>query len=194
VTGDASVAALEELFDLAEQQFVDNPEAISPVVYTVTDESLIVPLALPDDHPLSARVGRARTLLAARAYEQQRAALQLAVDHEGAELRVAECRTLAHADGRLLTATTHMRGLDALLPWTDVVVIAWQEGELASFLLVWTHDLMALAPHVLVRAPDHDPPRYAALGFPHGSELEALRERALASGDHAADLDDRDLP
>lgn len=184
ISGDASQVALEEVFDRAERQFVDNPEAISPVVYTVTEESLIVPLSLPDDHPLAGRVGRAEALLLARAYEEQRAALELGIEQEGAALRVAECRLLPHEGGRLLTATTHVRGVDSLLPVTDVVGIAWQDGDTASFLVVWTQDLIALAPRVLLRDSDHDPPRYRTIGFPQGPELEALGVRALASADH----------
>ncbi|MBK6517447.1 MAG: hypothetical protein IPM79_10505 [Polyangiaceae bacterium] len=175
-------AALADLMDLAEEAWAGSGHPLSPVLYTTSPQGELVPLALPAEHPLSARLASLHARFAAAEYERQREVLELGLQgHEDAPL-VGECRVLPHPAGGSVTAATFLAGVPSLLPRADVVFVAWREGDAGRYLLVERTDLERLAPLRLRPLSDLDPPRLATLGFPDQAELAALEAVALAHG------------
>lgn len=188
VAGSASDDAVLRLLAAAEV-LCEGDRALSPVLYGLDAEGLVVPWTPAADHPAAPRLQHAHASLVARVYERQREQLEAAMRaaQQAGELAedaplVGPCRVLPGPDGRSLTGTTFVAGVEALLPLSDLVFLAWREGnDEAHYLLVAREDLEALAPHRLVRVPDLDPPRLATLGFPSAEEISRLRACAIAS-------------
>jgi hypothetical protein len=183
VAGDASIDAMERVLEAAERAWAQSDEGISPVLYTTHGDDSIVPLELPEGHPLAPKLQRAHALFTAHEYEEQGAAIDADIDREGGELVVGSCRVVPDpSSGGAYTATTFVEGVDALLPVTDLVFVAWQADGEPKYLLVRSEDLADLAAKRLLLLPDYDPPRVATIGFPDARELAELRARALATG------------
>lgn len=177
--------ALEELLELAEEVWSESPHALSPVPYTTSEGGELVPLELPEEHPLAPRLAHLHARFAAAEYERQRAALELGLREDDDAPLVGECRVLPHPAGGSVTATTFLAGVPSLLPLTDVVFVAWREGDAGRYLLVERADLERLAPGRVRLLEDLDLPRLATLGFPDEGELSALDQVALARGTQA---------
>lgn len=193
VAGSASADAVVRLLAAAEMLWQgDRP--LSPVLYGLDNEGLVVPWSPSSDHPSAARLQQAHASFAARVYERQRAQLETAAHaaEQAGELAedapvFAECRVIPSPTGAAMTGTTFVEGVDALLPVTELVFLAWRpEQAEPHYLLVTREDLEALAPRCLVPVPDLDPPRLATLGFPSPEEIARLRTCAIASAPEAA--------
>lgn len=193
VAGSASDDAVVRLLAAAEVLW-EGEQPLSPVLYSTDPEGLVVPWIPPADHPAAGRLQQAHAAFVTRTYERQREVLvaAAAAAEQRGELAedaplIAECRVVPAPHGGAMTGTTLVEGIDALLPVTDLVFLAWRpEHAEPHYLLVARTDLQAVAPQRLVRVPDLDPPRLATLGFPNAEELALLREQAIASAPEAA--------
>ncbi len=180
-------ADLVALAKAALERFHDAEEPLSPVLYAADAEGLVAPLELDEEHPAHGLLARAHASFSAKVYEDQAIVLEAALREREVEALVGDCRVLDLPDGGVATVATFVEGIEGLVPRTDLVMLAWQDGDEARFILVTREDLEAVCPRALVALPDYEPPRFVTLEFPSPDALGALRERALAAGARGGD-------
>ena len=76
VGGDGDERCLRRLIDSAKGEFEASPRRISPALYTVDHDGMVIPLALPVGHPLAADVAVGHVMAAIAEYEVQKAQLE----------------------------------------------------------------------------------------------------------------------
>jgi hypothetical protein len=180
VCGSDNPGLLELLLRYVEDRVDESPRALSPVPYTLDDEDNVVPLDAGDDHPLGGAVRHAHLRLMGTQYAAQARHLEAIHDREGIDLFVAPCDSLMGKDGIEYTWSTWGRGIDTLLPQTDLVAIGVPDGapsERWMTLVPWV-DVSAIAAGWLERDPICDPPRYRAKAWPPEEIIAELRRRA----------------
>ena len=148
---------LPTLFSRAEAIYASSPRAITPMAYVSDAHGHTVPYPAPDGHPLHRCIQRAQALLAATEYARQADTLP------GNPVEVLLVGSAA--EGWRTRARWH-RDEPALLPSADEVLA----GER---LMTWAE----IAPH-LTAAPDLEPPRWHASGWPPAPPSTGTPEEA----------------
>jgi hypothetical protein len=136
---------LPEVFGQAEEIYASSPRAITPMAYVSDAHGHTVPYATHEGHPMHWCVQRAEAVLAATEYARQAGTLP----GDPPELLVVRSETAGWRtravwpkdEPALLPAADEVLAGDRLMPWSEIV------------------------PH-LTAAPDLDPPRWQAPGWP----------------------------
>jgi hypothetical protein len=150
--------AVLHLHDVAFDAWRASDAPLSPVLYQPSGEGF-APLQLDDGHPATRAARRAAAVLLASVYADQ------AASFEGADDRplLAPFEIAPHDELGVLTCTVAVRGIEALLPETDLVLLRETEEDAGSRLVLRATLERA---RLLVAVPDFDPPRFGLIGFP----------------------------
>ncbi len=157
--------AVVQLYEAAFDAWRESDAPLSPVVYQPSGEGF-APLALEGGHPATAAARRAAAVLLASVYADQ------AASFDGADDRplLAPFEIAPHEELGVVTCTVAVRGVEALLPETDLVMLR-EADDGASARLVPRASLERA--RALVAVPDFDPPRFGLIAFPdEGTEDE----------------------
>ncbi|GAB3862437.1 hypothetical protein ACFPIJ_21400 [Dactylosporangium cerinum] len=157
---------VEQLFDLAADEYARTPRPLSPMAYTTDDDGHVVPFDPEPGHPAFHAAAKARRRLATDVAEHQRRTL--------ADPRLVDCTLTARPDGSTFTAAIWAVGSPALLPVVDFVGVSLP-GE-RVFYVPWA--LMVEA-DLLIEEIDFRPARFSAVDRPSPASLGYLRERAV---------------
>ncbi|NUO51093.1 MAG: hypothetical protein HOV80_19730 [Polyangiaceae bacterium] len=159
--------AVIHLHEAAFDAWRESSAPLSPVVYQPAGEGF-APLELHEGHPATPAARRAAALLLASAYADQ------AASFEGADDRplFAPFEIAPHEELGVVTCTVAVRGVEALLPETDLVMLREAEDEAGARLVPRATLERA---RLLVPVPDFDPPRFGLVAFPaEGTDGEPL--------------------
>ncbi len=171
VGGDADVLCLERLLDMAEREYAASRRNISPALYTVNDDDQVIPLALPDGHPLRHPVTLGHVRLALAEYDVQQKMLQ---EELGDDVFVATYTAVRTDDGTILTYSTWTDGVPTWLPKTDDIALVGGSQEDPTVMRVpWD----ALAKFV-EQVPGVNPPRFKTKDWPGVEDFEELAKLA----------------
>lgn len=182
LAGDArDEATLERLVALAAALWRELPRAITPVLYTADEEGVVTPLEVDAELAVAKDLARMHAELVADVYEAQREILEPIAEASGEPIRVEECRVVTRPSGESFTVTTLLDGYESALPVTDVVLVAWREGEQTKSILVAREDLLEVLAGRSRVIEEWEPPRIVVAGFPNEEELAKLQEVALAT-------------
>ena len=172
VAGDGDVLCLERLLDMAEREYAASRRSISPAMYTVDDTGAVIPLALPDKHPLRNPVALGHARLALAEYDIQQKVLQK--DREE-DVFVASYVAVQREDGTITSYSTWTDGVPTWLPKTDDVALVGGNPEDPTVLRVPWEAMEGM----LRELPDVYPPRFETGDWPDAADLEKLRAVAL---------------
>lgn len=165
-----------ELFEVAEQMYLDADQPISPQGYTI-EGSIIAPFDQAGPHPLRSLGLRARTLLAAREYHHQSEFLREHYERERFPQRVGEAQVIETAWG-LRTITAWREGVSWELPHTDYVTFS--VGDPSQLSDTFTVPFPAVVDAVgILPVAGINPVRYRATEWPTPEMLAALKAHAV---------------
>ena len=176
VTSAESPAHLAILCDAAEKEFDESPRAISPALYTIDDDGVVVPFEVERTHPLADRIHAGHLLLAEHEYAVQQKRLETELEKNGVDLFVATFRLL-EADGRprhSFCVWGHQ--VDSLLPRADMVAIFDERADDPVF-VPW--EIVQRKVGAMWQPWDGAPARVRTRGYPEGALLHELRGRAV---------------
>lgn len=178
VTGADDVEGLGVLASVTEK-LLEQPRPLSGIPVWLDDDGWR-PFLPDDEHPHAQAFARLRVGSILRDYAEQKSLLDTLHERDGIDLFVASYTAVQHRHtGRVASFCAWTRGVDALLPRTDDVVLTDPDetDEARRFLRVpWT-ELTAVA-GAKMEALDLYPPRWRVTRFPDAAELEALRRHA----------------
>ncbi|WP_433080138.1 hypothetical protein ACQP1P_42185 [Dactylosporangium sp. CA-052675] len=157
---------VEQLYELAADEYARTPRPLSPMAYTTDDEGRVVPFLPERGHPAYPAAARAGRRLAVDVAEHQRRTL--------GDPRLAEATLTARPDGTAFTSAQWAVGTPALLPAVDLVGVS-VPGE-KVFHVPWA--LLAEADLVLEEI-EYRPSRFSVTPAPSPASLGYLRERAV---------------
>ncbi|MER7008272.1 hypothetical protein ABT297_35215 [Dactylosporangium sp. NPDC000555] len=157
---------VEQLHELASDEYARTPRPLSPMAYTTDDEGRVVPFLPERGHPAYPAAARAASRLAVDVAEHQRRTL--------GDRRLAEAVLATRPDGSAFTTATWTVGTPTLLPAVDLVGVS-VPGE-RVFQVPWA--LLAEA-DLLIEEIDYRPARFSVASSPSPASLGYLRERAV---------------
>jgi hypothetical protein len=157
---------VEQLFELAADEYARTPRPLSPMAYTTDDDGRVVPFLPSRGHPAHPAAARAARRLAVDVAEHQRRTL--------ADPRLAEATLAARPDGSAFTSAPWAVGTPALLPAVDLVGVS-VPGE-RVFHVPWA---LLVEADLLTEEIDYRPARFSAVSSPSAASLGYLRERAV---------------
>src|SRR5262249_7713443 len=99
VGGEGAAARLAGLLALAEEKAEASPRPLSTVLYTLGDKPAVVPLELPQDHPLAGRLRHAQILFEGTEYHRQKEHLDAVFDRDQVDIFVASYGAIRGKDG-----------------------------------------------------------------------------------------------
>jgi hypothetical protein len=158
--------AVAGLLELAEKEYLESAQTISPQAYTVDGEGRVVPYTVPDGDPLYAALHRSEVLLASAEYAAQRE------NHRDAVL--APYSMGQRDDGSVYSISVWGHTVDTLLPETEYVAVV--DGARRTSLVPWDTVVRVTG---IEREPGWSPPRYHTRVWPSSVELGALRAAAV---------------
>ncbi|AGC48917.1 hypothetical protein MYSTI_07645 [Myxococcus stipitatus DSM 14675] len=177
IAGDQDAATVSRLCELGEREFDASARSISPALYTVDDAGRVVPYRRPGQDALALRIRRTHVRLAMGEYTAQKEFLDEQHEAKEVDLFVASYGALVREkDESPLSWCSWSDDVDALLPETDVVVLALGEEDLVP---VPFSVVQRLAPGCLTRVPELWPVRYRTTAWPQPKVLEQLRAAAV---------------
>jgi uncharacterized protein YtpQ (UPF0354 family) len=174
----------------AEEDYQKEARRLSPVPYLIGVDDLTswVPSA---DHPARHHVERAHALLAMFEYEQQKLVLQDLFTKVGDDVFVAQFSLIQRKDGTVWSWAVWAKQVSAgLVPRVDVLLFGDNDNADSKFAVRWD-DAMALAGDALQPEPGYEPPRWRYGGWPNGTTVANLRERAVSFPPKAEELPPR---
>lgn len=176
VAGDGDDEAIDRLLRMADREFIASSRRISPGLYTVDRSGRVVPYIAPWCHPLAARTKIAHLKLALHEYGQQLPALEEQVKAKGLGLSVAPYQVFDTDAVGPISATSWVKGVDSLLPITDVVTFDRKDGAPPRF-VPWA----AMAGYASAQLQSHgtDPVRMRTLGWPDDVVLRQIEAHAI---------------
>ncbi|GAA2352263.1 hypothetical protein [Dactylosporangium salmoneum] len=157
---------VEQLFELAGDEYARTPRPLSPMAYTTDDDGRVVPFLPARGHPAYPAAARAARRLAVDVAEHQRRTL--------GDPRLAEATLAARPDGSAFTTATWAVGTPALLPSVDLVGVS-VPGE-RVFHVPWA---LLVEADLLFEEVSYRPARFSAVAAPSAASLGYLRERAV---------------
>jgi hypothetical protein len=171
VTGDADVEAMRRLLDVAAREYVVSARRISPALYGVDQADQVVPLVLPDDHPLATAVAGRHIALAINEYRSQREVLEQQHQQQGLDVFVAKLSELTPPGKPMTTWCAWPSNVTALLPKAELIMLQDPVSESGRLLVRWS-DVEAVAGECWQVAPGLEPLRIRT--------SQSLDEAALA--------------
>jgi hypothetical protein len=169
IAGDARPEMITRLLAKADREYRASNRRISPALYTIDDDGVVIPFRRPDGAPLASELAIAHEKLALEEYDIQKNAL----DQLDEDVFVATYTAYVR-EGRPLSRAVWTVDVPTHLPKTDVVVLlvpgAGEDDEPREVIEApW--DAVA---HRLKPVPGLHPPRFATLDFPDESERRRL--------------------
>lgn len=168
VAGDADPAIVRRMAETAEAEFRAASRAISPALYTVTDDGALVPYFRDDE--LAVPVAYGHQLLAAWEYAEQQTRLRAAYERDDVDVFVATASVLKR-DETVFSYCSWAENVVSLLPETDFIVIG---GDEWAFGVTFEDCERIAGPTCWERRDDLVPPRVLTTRFPDRATLEAL--------------------
>jgi hypothetical protein len=165
IAGDADPAIVRRLADIADAEYRGATRSISPALYTMTDDGLLVPYARDDVH----EVARGHRVLALAEYAEQKARLEASFEEDELDVFVASHALVDTGEG-FVTYCSWAEDVHSLLPYTDLVILG---SPTWAFSVRWP-DLVRLVGDKLVRRDDLVPPRAEVRAWPDAPTLRAL--------------------
>jgi len=165
-----------DLFEVAEQMYLDADQPISPQGYTI-EGSVIAPFDQAGPHPLRDLALRARTLLATKEYSHQTKFLREHYERELFPQSVGDAQMIETAWGRRTTAVWG-QGIAWELPQTDYVTFLVGDPSNVSDKFTVPFPTVADAVGILPVAGIH-PVRYRANEWPTAEMLTTLKAHAI---------------
>jgi hypothetical protein len=157
---------VEQLYDLAADEYARTPRPLSPMAYTTDDDGRVVPF-LPDrGHPAYPAAAKAARRLAVDVAEHQRRTL--------GDPYLAEATLAARPDGSAFTTAQWTVGMPALLPVVDLVGVS-VPGE-RVFHVPWA---LLVEADLVIEEIDYRPSRFSVVPEPSAASLGYLQERAV---------------
>ncbi|MGV0161791.1 hypothetical protein ACRU3B_20385 [Mycobacterium colombiense] len=167
----------EDLFEAAEQMYLDADQPISPQGYTIVG-NVIAPFDQAGPHPLRGLALRARTLLATREYNHQAEFLREHYERELFPQYVGEAQMIETAWGRRTNAVWG-QGIPWELPQTDYVTFV--AGDPSNVTDKFTVPFPTVVDAVgILPVAGINPVRYRAEEWPAAELLATLKAHAIA--------------
>jgi hypothetical protein len=181
VTGDGDDRAIGRLLTLADAEYRAMTRRISPALYTVDDTGKVVPYLPAREHPLWTRAQLGHVLLAVEEYAQQKQVLDREHGKDGTDVFVAQLIGTDHPEQGPSSHTTWTEGVPSLLPMAERVTFVGGDGEggdTAMLTVPWAA-VEELAGDCWEPVEGMFPPRMRTKGWPSGTVVERLRQRAV---------------
>ncbi|WP_433610286.1 hypothetical protein ACQP2P_40780 [Dactylosporangium sp. CA-139114] len=157
---------VEQLYELAADEYARTPRPLSPMAYTTDDEGRVVPFLPERGHPAYPAAARAARRLAVDVAEHQRRTL--------GDPRLAGATLTARPDGTAFTSAQWAVGTPALLPAVDLVGVS-VPGE-KVFHVPWA---LLVEADLVLEEIEYRPSRFSVTPAPSPASLGYLRERAV---------------
>lgn len=165
-----------DLFEVAEQMYLEADQPISPQGYTI-EGSVIVPFDQAGPHPLRDLALRARTLLATKEYSHQTEFLREHYERELFPQSIGEAKMIETAWGRRTTAVWG-QGISWELPQTDYVTFF--VGDPSDVFDKFTVPFPTVVDAVgILSVAGINPVRYRANEWPTAEMLATLKAHAI---------------
>lgn len=183
VVGGDAPDSLARLLQLARREWRASTRRLSPTLYTVTDDDVVVPLALPKQHPHTRALAEATLALEAHEHEEQQRALEALFERLGRPIFVAELMALSHPVHGVESRAVWAEGAHALLPDVDQIVLHGRFAGELRVVCVRSADVRSIARRHLRERADLVPRRWEVSTFPDEDELASLRRVATSDAE-----------
>lgn len=168
-----NVAGQLRMISLADQLVQDEGRLVSATMYRIEQGKIVV--FQPSDAAVAGALAHFQQLMRAHHYELQKEQWDRVNDSIGEDIFVATCMLIKSKDGqRVTSAASWTRGVNTLLPRTDVVAMVELDdagGESTTKMLAW-NDALAICGE-LMQEVDCYPVRYRVQAFPAAQHLES---------------------
>lgn len=162
----------ERLAELVEHSHATATHAIGAELLQLVD-GVWQTLSVDEDCLECRALGRLQHTIAVSDYASQKELLDKAYNQAGRDLFVASVLTLNGPAGALITACSWTRGVDTLLPRTDLVVMLAAPDDAGTATIHRWKDIEAYLGSYMT-STEHTPPRYHVSEFPGDAELAAV--------------------
>lgn len=168
-----NVAGQLRMIALADKLMQDEGRHVSPAMYGVRDGKIVA--CQPEDGEVAAALARLQAMLRAHHYGEQKQEWDQLNERLGEDVFVATCMLFqAREREGVVSLATWTRGVDTLLPRTDIVAMVVPDehgGDSATKMLAWA-DALAIGGELMQEVECY-PVRYRARGFPSPQALAA---------------------
>jgi uncharacterized protein YtpQ (UPF0354 family) len=171
VGGNRDIRTIKALLKVGEEaHFV--PYSISPDLFVLNDRTWKV--YVPEDANVLASFQELRRHRRAVDYEQQKDVLETIYKATGTDVFVASHSVFERQDGSRYSACIWSKGVDALLPEAEVVILLVDKDKKDHVVLPWEAVLSELG-GLMEEQPDMLPKRYRVRSFPNEGQIARLR-------------------
>lgn len=175
VTGKYNKDGISAMLVHGKQSHFDQGHSLSPNLFLHTDGEWQTYLPLEEDlQKLAVGMRRQRDGLD---YTQQKDYLDQLYKLRNVDIFVANCMLYKRKDESLFTGCAWTKGVESLLPETDVIAFVVDVEKKDKFIADWSLATQ-LVGHLLKPEPDLFPVRYRVTEFPTGDQLAQLREKS----------------
>lgn len=183
VGGDGDERCVRRLIEMAKSEYQKSPRSVSTALYTTNRDGRVVPLLLPETHPLTHEVALGHMQLAMAEYDRQRDGLVEAAEED---IFVTSLQGMRRSDGSVFSYAQWSYGIPSLLPKADQIVLMLTDGmdrgaplTAADILCVPWAEVLGIVGECLVQEPSLDPPRWRTKSWPDAAKIARLRLAAV---------------